>query len=506
MKKQYILLLLISLFSFTLGACDLSNTTTTTSSIKTTLSSDTTISISNSTTSVPETSTSTTTTTTYNQTTTTTTTVVNDASPFTPSGYSLLQNELDSVGIPATGDVKILVFAVDFSDYPSSTSDVSINDIEIAFNGDSSQLNYESLKSYYQISSYGRLSITADIYGFYRASNSASYYEDEYEKLWAVDPVTGDWVYDEVTYPNSDLIYELLDYYDDSIDYSLYDGNKDGYIDGIYIIYTHPVSYSSGSEIWWAYQDYYSYEGSTFDGVDPYYYVWSGTEFFTEGDDNINSRTIIHETGHMLGLDDYYDYDDSDEYNSGGLGGADMMDSTIGDQNPFSKLMLGWITPLVVTESMDVDITPFLEDGQVILLIDEWSDTLFDEYLLISYFTPNGLNQDDTDILFDQSGIIIYHVSAKIGSGYDSGSAYYTIFNYNNTDTLHKLIKIIEADMNGDIDNYSLAENSDLFEVGDILGLNIYADYSWLDNTSLGITIEIVSITNDFASLKIVFK
>ncbi|MDD3106525.1 MAG: hypothetical protein PHP65_01810, partial [Bacilli bacterium] len=250
MKKQYILLLLISLFSFTLVACDLSNITTTTSSIKTTLSSDTTTSISSSTTSVSETSTSTTTTTTYNQTTTTTTTVMNDASPFTPSGYSLLQNELDSVGIPATGDVKILVFAVDFSDYPSSTSDVSIDDIEIAFNGDSSQLNYESLKSYYQISSYGRLNITADIYGFYRASNSASYYEDEYEKLWAVDPVTGDYVYsyDEVTYPNSDLIYELLDYYDTSIDYSDYDGNNDGYIDGIYIIYTHPVSYSSGSE------------------------------------------------------------------------------------------------------------------------------------------------------------------------------------------------------------------------------------------------------------------
>lgn len=444
--------------------------------------------------------------------TTTSTTTVNtypavDGEPFIPSGYSLLQDELDVVGIPSMGDVKVLVFAVDFSDYPSSSSSTSLDDIEKAFNGDRSELTYESLQSYYDASSYGQLHISADVYGYYRASHPSTYYEDEYDKLWATDQ-WGNWLYndDEVTYPDSDIIFDILNYYDNQIDYSDYDANGDGYIDGIYIVYTHPVSFYSGSDLWWAYTDSYIYEGDVFDSVEPYYFVWSGTGFFEEGQDNINARTIIHETGHMMGLEDYYDYYEEDIYNnSGGLGGADMMDFAVGDHDAFSKLLLGWIQPIVVQSSLTIDITPFLEEGEVVLITPQWNGTIFDEYLLISYFTPNGLNDDDPDYLFSTSGIVIYHISAKIGSGYDENSYYYSIFNYNNTDTIHKLIKIIEADMNGHIDSYTSAENTDLFQEGDILGSNVYPQYRWYSGASLGFTVDIVSITNEQAEIKIDF-
>jgi len=266
------------------------------------------------------------------------TTTIQGNNPIIPTGYNLLQDELDYIGIPSQGDVKVLVFAVDFSDYPSSSSDINLDDLDIAFNGLSNEIDYESLNSYYLESSYGALNITADIFGFYRAEEPASYYEDEYEKLWAVDPVTGDWMYDddEVTYPDSDIIYELMLYYDDLIDFSDYDSNNDGFIDGIYVVYTHPVSFTNGSDLWWAYQDFYAYEGDLFDEVEPLYFCWSGTDFLTDSTDDIDARTIIHETGHMLGLEDYYDYSDEDNYNSGGLGGADMMDGAYGDHNPFS--------------------------------------------------------------------------------------------------------------------------------------------------------------------------
>ncbi|MCK7485830.1 MAG: hypothetical protein MZU97_10005 [Bacillus subtilis] len=39
-----------------------------------------------------------------------------------------------------------------------------------------------------------------------------------------------------------------------------------------------------------------------------------------------------------MGLEDYYDYDPDGRYNVGGLGSADMMDYTVGDHNPFSKM------------------------------------------------------------------------------------------------------------------------------------------------------------------------
>ena len=45
---------------------------------------------------------------------------------------------------------------------------------------------------------------------------------------------------------------------------------------------------------------------------------------------------------------DYYDYEEGLRPD-GGLGGADMMDYTVGDHNSFTKIILDWTTPLVVS-------------------------------------------------------------------------------------------------------------------------------------------------------------
>ena len=428
---------------------------------------------------------------------------------FKPTGYSLLQDELEEVGIPSIGSPKVLVFAVDFSDYPSSTYGLPISDIDTVFNGSKSEMDFESLNSFYLESSYGNLDLTADVYGYYTASETAAYYEQEYYKLWAVHPITGEYVYDddEVTYAESDLIFEILGHYDDQIDYSDYDYNDDGYIDGIYIVYTHPVSYSSGSDLWWAYQDYYAYYGASeeFDGVAPNYFCWSGSDFMTEGDDNLNARTVIHESGHMMGLDDYYDYDNSDNYNEGGLAGADMMDSAYGDHGPLSKILLGWITPIVVEGSMTIDILPFVNNGDVILVIDEWNDTIFDEYFLVTLYTPTGLYQEDWHWYFSMSGVMIYHVSAEIGNGYLDDSAYYTIFDNNNTDTEDKVVKYIEADGNNSVELSENTEDYDLFQDGDVFGDTIFPSYQWYDESYIEFDIEIDTLSSSGVKIVITF-
>jgi len=454
----------------------------------------------------------------------TTVNTAEDVEPFVPTNYSLLQDELDYVGIPSIGSPKVLVFAVDFSDYPSTSQSITTSDIDLAFNGTSEQLTYESVNSYYSISSYGNLNLTADVYGYYRADYPSSYYADEYDKYWATDEF-GNWLYpeDEVTPADSDLIYEVLTYYDSQIDYSDYDYNNDGYIDGVYIIYTHPVSYYSGQDLWWAYMDfdaytdlndYYGYEVGdpyyepkdvTLDGVKPNCFVWAGTEFFEEGIDNINARTVIHETGHMLGLEDYYDYYDGDAYNSGGLGGADMMDSAMGDHNAFSKLLLGWIQPIVIEGSATVDLSAFEDSGNVLLITDHWNGTIFDEYILVSFYTPTGLNEEDQYYLFSNYGVEIFHVSAAIDNGYNEYSYYYSIFNNNNTDSVHKLIKIIEADMSGEIDSRGVAENSDLFDVGDVFNQTVYPNYKWYNNQLIDFTIAVTARTTTQVRIRIEF-
>ena len=480
----------------------------------TTATTNTTVVLTTATTTVPTTYTTTSTTssttsatiTTASTTTMATTTEIttNTNEPIIPVGYNLLQDELESVGIPATGDVKVLVFVVDFVDSQITDTTKVMNDVDLAFNGNSEDIDFESLHSYYGLSSYGKLNLTADIFGVYRASNNSSYYEQLNENFYATDPYTGEYLYNDAPHPDSDLIYELLEFYDNQIDYSDYDQNQDGFIDGVYVLYNHDISYESGSDLWWAYQYYYWYEDS-FDGVSPNYYVWSGIDFFYEGYENVNARTIIHETGHMLGLDDYYDYYPDDLNNSGGLG-TFMMDYTIGDHEPFSKILLGWITPIVIEQTMVVDLEKFLLNGEVLLIIDTWNNTIFDEYFLVMYYTPEGLNELDQDYIFTDSGILIFHVSAEIGNGYDSESYYYSIFNNNNTDTENKLVKIIEADMSGDIDKYAIVENSDLFVAGDGFGRNIYSTYRWYDNKAINLEINVIDINSEAARIEVKFK
>ena len=428
--------------------------------------------------------------------------------PLIPTDYDKLQDKLPVIGLPSSGNVQVLVFVVDFSDFPAASSGMSIAQVNTAFNGLPNQTAYESLQSYYWKSSYGQLHITADVFGFYRASNPASYYENEYYKLYATDK-WGNYLYDEdeVTYPDSDLIYELLLFYDNLIDYSNYDSNNDGYIDAIYIIYTAPVSFESGSDLWWAYQDIYAYEGDIFDGVEPYYFMWSGVDFFFENTEEIDSRTIIHETGHLLGLEDYYDYDPEGSTNHGGLGGADMMDNTVGDHNPFSKLLLGWVTPQVVNQSMTVQIRPFESSGDMLLIASNWNGTIFTEYLIVSYYTPTGLNQADSQRIFTIPGIIIYHVNASWAGEMDYDSYYPSYYHSNNSDTIEKLLKIIEADMGNEIEDYSLAQDSDLFQVGDVFRQNVYANYQWIHETSgpMNFTISIDALTPTSAIITINF-
>ncbi|MDD4070661.1 MAG: hypothetical protein PHF05_09500, partial [Candidatus Izemoplasmatales bacterium] len=183
----------------------------------------------------------------------------------TNAEYDLIQDVLPTVGIPASGEAKVIVFVVDFPDKLITDDAKVLSDTNLAFNGNSEDLVYESLNSYYLKSSYNKLNLSADIFGVYTAKNNSTYYETLNTQFYATDPQTGEYLYPDATHPDSDLIFEILTQYDSQINYSDYDTNNDGYIDGVYVIYNHEISYESGSDLWWAYQYYYYYEDS-FDG------------------------------------------------------------------------------------------------------------------------------------------------------------------------------------------------------------------------------------------------
>ena len=201
-------------------------------------------------------------------------------------------------------------------------------------------------------------------------------------------------------------------------------------------------------------------------------------------------------------FDDYYDYDDTTGPD-GGLGGSDMMDYNIGDHNAYSKAILGWINPYVVDGyDITLEIGKANATGDAIIVTNKWNDTYFDEYLLIEYYTPDGLNALEAGYSgqFTIPGIKIYHVSAALN---DPTEVYdqWTVTKDNNSDTKYKLIGYIEADGNNDISSYNdYSDNADLFTAG-----TSYTLTSWYYGGSTNIKISIISL-GETAKISIEFK
>jgi len=418
---------------------------------------------------------------------------------------SHLVDELDlfiTSGITPTGQQNVLVIPINFTDYKFTEEDE--NRLEIAFFGTSEETGWESVQSYYEKSSYGKFFLNGTVLEPFETNKASTYYARKYNQGYDAD---------------YEVIRAALKYYDSQIDYSLYDNNDDGYIDGLYFIYAAPVWYGNNtgstndSDLWWAYVYYYYTEDyEYYDGVEANYYMWAGIDFMDEAivyDDytdeyiDVNASTYIHETGHLLGLYDYYDYDDT-VGPDGGLGGADMMDYTVGDHNPFTKIILDWVDPIIVSnQSTTITINSFTETGDVILVSPNWNSSYFDEYFLIEYYTPTNLNEIHAGYngLYSISGIRIIHVNAQINPNQEKD---YELFLYDNSDTMTKLLKPVEADNDNSVEQFSIAENSDLFQLGGSFGSS--TDYKLRNGQIVNFNIEIISLTSNQAEIKITFN
>ena len=219
-----------------------------------------------------------------------TTSLNNQNTPFIPTDLDYVQDLADFWSIPSIGNPKVLVVPVDFPDFPFSNPVSAKANINTAFNGASTS-NFQSLNSFYKTSSFNKLDLEGVVLDPFRTQFNASYYEN----LQSADP-------------NTVIINEIMSYYDGTIDFSDFDYNNDGQLDGLYMIYNHPAG--EWASFWWAYL--WSYFGvNSYDGVRPTSYVWMPYEFVYYNN-AIDSVTFIHETGHMLGLEDYYDYAPND--------------------------------------------------------------------------------------------------------------------------------------------------------------------------------------------------
>jgi len=407
-------------------------------------------------------------------------------------GNDLYQFRNMYASMPSTGEVKVLYFMVDFQDMRNEESNYTAENIETRLFSDNESWTIDngyfkgSITDYYQISSFDKLTIDGEVYGWYTADGI----RDDYS-----NGETG----------REKLMREVLAYYDDQIDYSQYDSDGDGYIDAIYINYAGELG--NWGEQWWSYAtSWYGVNGELIlDGVVPRGYVFSGEKGYQNGEIN-NTRyngIMLHETGHLLGLPDYYDYDVT-VGEGGGLGGADMMDANIGDHNLFSKLMLGWIDDSQIQiADMDDDFTdyqlnPSQDRGELLIVAEEWDGSYCSEYYLLDYYTNDGLNQG----VFDTNGgIRIWHVNATLGeSGYG--------FVHNNSYSTNKLLKLYEADGRDEISNTWMPDGTcvtdeDLYHTGDILSYFTYPNSDYYGKKFTGIHIQVGEIMDGKYTLQV---
>ncbi len=367
---------------------------------------------------------------------------------------------------PTIGNLNILVIPIEFNDVKASTRGFKIEKIKEAFNGE------KSVSSYYNESSYGKLNINFDVLDkWYSPKNDSSYY---------INGEGSTFKYHDSTLKNGEqiVINEILNQiHNEGIDLAKYHSDNNGFIDAIVCIDTlNATRYvsSSSSNMYWAfcYYNYYLNNKTNklykYNDVSMLTYLWMGYDFLKETEngyyngDETNLYTYIHEFGHALGAIDYYDTTYTKSFEKC-LDGLDIMDSILGDHNPYTKMNYGWIdnTKLLVSNNTtSLTLNSFTKSGDSLIIANDFDETLgiYQEYYLMMYYTNTDVNKKYGGY-FSSNGILLYKINASL-MYYPTYNKYGVFFNndaisFTNPQNLIRLIK-------DDNENYLFTKNSSI--------------------------------------------
>ena len=410
--------------------------------------------------------------------------------------------------LPSKGNVKGLVIPVAL-DSATTVANKPISDINAAFNGNSANVSFESVSSYYAKSSYNKLNLTFDIYqSWVKLTSTKSYYDTNIKSL----------------------LKEALETVSNTYNLADYDSDKDGYIDAVWFVYDIP--YDKNTNYFWAWTSDYSDSNLEFDGVKFAKCVFASYSFLDSNDSynskyngagssKVTARTYIHETGHLLGLEDYYDYDyDQSVGYSHTMYGITMMDQNYGDLDAASKILLGWLDPVIISNDDVITIGSTALDSNNAIIISksiESKGTIFSEYIVLEFWTPEGLNAYDAANTFGTNayGVRVLHLDASIN--YVNGKATLTngkrpsYFKYNNTDDdsknfLETLAKNKDAIYNRYTSEYDVTNNVLFESTSTTFGVDIYSDFTYNTGDKLDFIFNISSISSTSVTITVDFK
>lgn len=436
----------------------------------------------------------------------------------------------ETYGLSSKGDSKLLVVPVEFSDAPEWTS-AKLEVLNRGFFGASGDTSWQSVASYYKASSYGNLNISGEVAPVFHidmtTAEASSYVQDD-------NPVPDTVV--TSLFKEASAYNELR---------KAYDTDEDGYVDAVAFIYSNTPKSEKG---YWAWV-YWTDENRSTDLPNVNSYLWMSYSFFSGSKyagygSGIDSHTAIHEVGHLLGLDDYYLYqDDKYEKTFDPSGGIEMHSYNIGDDNIYSKFALGWVNPYYVKteKSVTLKLRSSALYGDAIIINDSWNMNSMDEYLMIEYYTPQGMNEKDavqsysanttkgTDRMYTTNGFRIYHIDSRLveiesrgrATGYvDSlGDKYYAVGASNTpersflSDFLslqnsidYKYVHLLESNGTNTFKKGAFATNATLFKSGSsfVASSEFFPNGDkFNDGSKVGYKITVQECGSDFGSITI---
>ncbi|MBI5117210.1 M6 family metalloprotease domain-containing protein, partial [Candidatus Poribacteria bacterium] len=290
-----------------------------------------------------------------------------------------------------SGSFRALALLVDFSDRTSQVSASYFDTLIFASTG-------STVRSYYNEVSYGTLTIVTvnlpSTTGWLRAPQTYSYYVNGQNGLG--------------TYPQNaqKLVEDAVDAANSVVNYSLYDNDANGYVDALFVVHAGP-----GAEYTGSFNDIWSHQWSISprlrDGV--YISTYSMEPEYWLSPNDMTSGVFCHELGHVFGLPDLYDTDDSSE----GIGNWSLMaggswngvrGNSPAHLDAWSRIYLDFAsTTLVSADSIGLSITAVETTPQIYYLWD--CDPTSDEYFLLENRQPVGF-----DAALPGSGLLIWHI------------------------------------------------------------------------------------------------
>lgn len=296
---------------------------------------------------------------------------------------------------PVLGNLKALVILVDFSDNIAAAGAVTdtayFRNLLFSVNNPGKSLN-----DFYQENSYGKVTVTGDVVGWLRMPQTYAFYVNGLRGLGSYPQNAQKLAEDALA--AADLA---------GVDFSLYDNDLNGQLDGFFVVHAGPGFEETGNVNQIHSHKWQISLPQNRDGVSISNYTMQPEEQGSGAPVNIG--VFCHEFGHFYGLPDLYDTDGTsqglDKWVLMAAGNYAKSDgSSPAHFSAWSKIRLGWLTPINPTVSVTGAVIPPIETDSVAYRL--WTNGAASN----QYFLVENRQKTRFDTFLPGSGLLIYHV------------------------------------------------------------------------------------------------